>query len=152
MNDVLKRAIDLRASGKDRTPNSYGELVSALSDPSNLIRVAAVQGLGLLQNEQAIPVLARVLALDSCPAVRWDAAEALGALQAHASYIIPGAHDIDPRVRRAVAGALADSSGGADTLLHLSQDTDTDVASKARWALALINRPHQPAGPICRGN
>lgn len=144
MNDVLKRAIDLRALGKHRTPNSYDKLVCALSDPSNLIRVAAVQGLGLLQYKHAIPVLAQVLVTDSCPAVRWDAAEALGALQADPSRIIPGATDQDARVRRAVAGALADSRGGEDVLVHLSRDNDADVAAKAWWALGIVNGAHRP--------
>lgn len=138
MHDILKRAVKLRACGKRRETKAFAVLAHALSDPLNLIRVAAIQGLGFLGDCRAIPLLAQTLGTDPCPAVRWDAAESLGALHAAPTFLVPGAHDADPRVRRAVAGALTDVGAGRSILVELAQDTDIHVASKAKWALDVL--------------
>ena len=83
-------------------------MVDALSSPAYLIRVSAIQGLGLMGSSDAIPHLIYALRHDVHPAVRWDAAETLGRLGAvearHA--LLDASSDDHKRVREAARLAL----------------------------------------------
>ncbi len=63
--------------GRIRTPKCVPPLIRTLKDPSRLVRVAAIQSLSWIQDDQMIPPLIDVVKHDTSDLVRKNALEVL---------------------------------------------------------------------------
>jgi len=143
----------LRALGTLRSPRAFETLTRALTRESHAdrVRVAALDGLGSLGDSRAVPV-----ALEHAPGGRPSNVRvaAIGALRdlGHgqrvvASRLVALLEDLDPRVRRAAAGALG-SLGEARTRGRLRESLGLEpIASVRREMTKAIEKIESVEGP-----
>jgi hypothetical protein len=126
-------------------------LRSALDDPSERVRAAAITALGLLEDSTLAPVIATYLTKDKHPFVRKMAAYALGHFESSeaTAALIVGLRDKDMEVRGAAAVALSkrpDATAIAPLINSLS-DKSPFVRAHAAVALGVNGRAAAQAVP-----
>jgi HEAT repeat protein/beta-lactamase regulating signal transducer with metallopeptidase domain len=122
-------------------------LAEALRDQDPLVRLAAAEGLGGLEDPRAIEALSRALRSDENVEVRRMAAWALGEIEdARAVPALAEAlrSDKDDEVRRMSAWALGEieSATGVEALGAALRDASPEVRKTAVWALGEIESPN----------
>ncbi|MGQ0714425.1 MAG: HEAT repeat domain-containing protein [Gemmatimonadaceae bacterium] len=131
------------ADGDDRAVIG---LSSALGDRDPHVRLAAAEGLGILEDPRAVEALSRALRSDENVEVRRMAAWALGEIEdARAVPALAEAlrSDADEEVRRMSAWALGEieSPNGVQYLIPFLKDENIEIRSQAAWALGEIESP-----------
>ena len=118
-------------------------LSAALSDDDPLVRLAAAEGLGGLEDPRAVEALSKALRGDESVEVRRMAAWALGEIEDAAG--VPALSDAlrsdrDDEVRRMSAWALGEieSATAVDALGAALKDSSPEVRKTAVWALGEI--------------
>jgi len=116
----------------------------AAKDERAIIRATCVKALAMLGRKEAIPLITKALK-DGKPMVRWEAAEALGDLQARSaigSLVAAAQGDLDAHVRAAAARSLGRLGGDPATegLIGCLRDRDTNVAYAAAEALHTLTK------------
>jgi HEAT repeat protein/beta-lactamase regulating signal transducer with metallopeptidase domain len=122
-------------------------LAEALRDDDPLVRLAAAEGLGGLEDPRAVEALSRALRSDESVEVRRMAAWALGEIEdARAVPALAEAlrSDKDDEVRRMSAWALGEieSATGVEALGAALRDASPEVRKTAVWALGEIESPN----------
>jgi HEAT repeat protein/beta-lactamase regulating signal transducer with metallopeptidase domain len=119
----------------------------ALSDRDPLVRLAAAEGLGGIEDPRAIEALSRALRTDESVEVRRMAAWALGEIEDAAA--VPALSDAlrsdrDDEVRRMAAWALGEieSATAVEALGAALKDSSPEVRKTAVWALGEIESPN----------
>jgi HEAT repeat protein len=131
-----------RLLGETGSPRATAVLLSSLSDPDPLIRLAVIGGLGLLRDVDAVPALAARLDSD-LPRLQAAAAWALGeigdtsALASLVQFLASG-RDVPAAVR--ALGRLGDPRAAA-VLFPLLQPPERGVAEYVLEALARLKAP-----------
>jgi HEAT repeat protein len=116
MSEPRVRSAALRAIGVLRLDGALDALVQALADPSQVVQIAAAEGLADLSDAQAAPLLVSLLGRGSRSPVYEAAARGLRVLG-------EGAHEALLRSARAPGG-----SASRDAALLLSEDLVPDAA------------------------
>jgi HEAT repeat protein len=145
-----------KAQKKQREQPDQGRAVSqraiaglsvALSDRDPLVRLAAAEGLGGIEDPRAIEALSRALRTDESVEVRRMAAWALGEIEDAAG--VPALSDAlrsdrDDEVRRMSAWALGEieSATAVEALGAALKDSSPEVRKTAVWALGEIESPN----------
>ena len=118
-------------------------LSAALTDEDPLVRLAAAEGLGGLEDPRAVEALSKALRGDESVEVRRMAAWALGEIEDAAA--VPALSDAlrsdrDEEVRRMSAWALGEieSATGVEALGAALKDSSPEVRKTAVWALGEI--------------
>jgi HEAT repeat protein/beta-lactamase regulating signal transducer with metallopeptidase domain len=122
-------------------------LSEALGDEDPVVRLAAAQGLGGMEDPRAIEALSRALRSDESVEVRRMAAWALGEIEdARAVPALSEAlrSDKDEEVRRMSAWALGEieSATAVEALGAALKDSSPEVRKTAVWALGEIESPN----------
>jgi HEAT repeat protein/beta-lactamase regulating signal transducer with metallopeptidase domain len=122
-------------------------LAEALHDADPLVRLAAAEGLGELDDPRAIEALSRALRSDESVEVRRMAAWALGEIEdARGVPALSEAlrSDRDDEVRRMSAWALGEieSATAVEALGAALKDSSPEVRKTAVWALGEIESPN----------
>ena len=118
----------------------------AADDQRTIVRATCVRALAMLGRAEAVPMLIKALK-DRKPMVRWEAAQALGDLEAKSAIgpLVEAAHrDLDGHVRAAAVRALGriGTDPAIEGLIGCLRDRDTSVAYAAAEALhALTKQP-----------
>ena len=122
-------------------------LTAALGDRDPLVRLAAAEGLGGLEDPRAVEALSRALRSDESVEVRRMAAWALGEIEDAAG--VPALSDAlrsdrDDEVRRMAAWALGEieSATAVEALGAALKDQNPEVRKTAVWALGEIESPN----------
>lgn len=122
-------------------------LAAALADRDPLVRLAAAEGLGGLEDPRAVEALSRALRSDESVEVRRMAAWALGEIEDAAG--VPALSDAlrsdrDDEVRRMAAWALGEieSATAVEALGAALKDSSPEVRKTAVWALGEIESPN----------
>ena len=122
-------------------------LALALTDADPLVRLAAAEGLGGMEDPRAVEALSRALRSDESVEVRRMAAWALGEIEDDAA--VPALSealrsDRDDEVRRMAAWALGEieSAKAVDALGAALKDSSPEVRKTAVWALGEIESPN----------
>ena len=122
-------------------------LTAALGDGDPLVRLAAAEGLGGLEDPRAVEALSRALRSDESVEVRRMAAWALGEIEDAAG--VPALSDAlrsdrDDEVRRMAAWALGEieSATAVEALGAALKDQNPEVRKTAVWALGEIESPN----------
>ncbi len=122
-------------------------LSAALSDADPLVRLAAAEGLGGIEDPRAVEALSRALRSDESVEVRRMAAWALGEIEDAAG--VPALSDAlrsdkDEEVRRMAAWALGEieSATAVEALGAALKDSSPEVRKTAVWALGEIESPN----------
>ena len=115
-------------------------LLSVVSDSSAVVRLAAVEALGNLQDPRAVDALVQALRNDTDAKVREAAAESLGEIDSPRA--VPGliaalGAERVPAVRAKIAWALGeiDDARAVDALSAAARDTSVEVKRQVAWAL-----------------
>ena len=121
-------------------------LAAALTDADPLVRLAAAEGLGGIEDPRAVEALSRALRTDESVEVRRMAAWALGEIEDAAG--VPALSDAlrsdrDDEVRRMAAWALGEieSATAVEALGAALKDSNPEVRKTAVWALGEIESP-----------
>ncbi len=121
-------------------------LSAALTDGDPLVRLAAAEGLGGMEDPRAVEALSRALRSDESVEVRRMSAWALGEIEDAAG--VPALSDAlrsdrDDEVRRMAAWALGEieSANAVDALGAALKDSSPEVRKTAVWALGEIESP-----------
>ena len=129
---------DVQANGR-----AVAGLSVALTDADPLVRLAAAEGLGGLEDPRAVEALSKALRGDESVEVRRMAAWALGEIEDAAG--VPALSDAlrsdrDDEVRRMSAWALGEieSATAVDALGAALKDSSPEVRKTAVWALGEI--------------
>ena len=122
-------------------------LSAALTDGDPLVRLAAAEGLGGLEDPRAVEALSKALRTDESVEVRRMAAWALGEIEDAAG--VPALSDAlrsdrDEEVRRMAAWALGEieSASAVEALGAALKDGSPEVRKTAVWALGEIESPN----------
>lgn len=122
-------------------------LAEALRDDDPIVRLAAAEGLGGIEDPRAIEALSRALRSDESVEVRRMAAWALGEIEDAAG--VPALSDAlrsdrDDEVRRMSAWALGEieSATAVEALGAALKDSSPEVRKTAVWALGEIESPN----------
>ena len=122
-------------------------LSAALTDGDPLVRLAAAEGLGGIEDPRAVEALSKALRSDESVEVRRMAAWALGEIEDAAG--VPALSDAlrsdkDEEVRRMAAWALGEieSSTAVEALGAALKDSSPEVRKTAVWALGEIESPN----------
>src|SRR5687768_8520836 len=122
-------------------------LSAALTDGDPLVRLAAAEGLGGMEDPRAVEALSRALRSDESVEVRRMAAWALGEIEDAAG--VPALSDAlrsdrDEEVRRMAAWALGEieSATAVEALGAALKDASPEVRKTAVWALGEIESPN----------
>jgi HEAT repeat protein/beta-lactamase regulating signal transducer with metallopeptidase domain len=122
-------------------------LSAALTDGDPLVRLAAAEGLGGLEDPRAVEALSKALRTDESVEVRRMAAWALGEIEDAAG--VPALSDAlrsdrDEEVRRMAAWALGEieSATAVEALGAALKDSSPEVRKTAVWALGEIESPN----------
>jgi HEAT repeat protein/beta-lactamase regulating signal transducer with metallopeptidase domain len=122
-------------------------LAAALTDADPLVRLAAAEGLGAIEDPRAVEALSRALRTDESVEVRRMAAWALGEIEDAAG--VPALSDAlrsdrDEEVRRMAAWALGEieSASAVEALGAALKDSSPEVRKTAVWALGEIESPN----------
>jgi HEAT repeat protein/beta-lactamase regulating signal transducer with metallopeptidase domain len=122
-------------------------LAAALTDGDPLVRLAAAEGLGAIEDPRAVEALSRALRTDESVEVRRMAAWALGEIEDAAG--VPALSDAlrsdrDEEVRRMAAWALGEieSATAVEALGAALKDSSPEVRKTAVWALGEIESPN----------
>jgi len=122
-------------------------LSAALTDGDPLVRLAAAEGLGGLEDPRAVEALSKALRTDESVEVRRMAAWALGEIEDAAG--VPALSDAlradrDEEVRRMSAWALGEieSAAAVEALGAALKDSSPEVRKTAVWALGEIESPN----------
>lgn len=113
-------------------------LEAATHDPAPDVRAAALQAVRVLVGREVLPELARALALDPSPAVRWRAAAELEALRTPESRpaLQQALSDPDPFVRATVVEALGTLGDRAAAPAVAARIADQDIVVRRSAATA----------------
>jgi HEAT repeat protein len=124
-------------------------LATAVGDPDEQVRMAAIQTLGDMEQDArgAVDVLAKAAIADKAAAVRAAACKALGKLgavaQGAAATLLKALSDSDSRTRAGAAAALAeikaDPAMAVDPLMKMLDDQDHLVRLAAASALGRLD-------------
>jgi HEAT repeat protein len=146
-----------------RDPSNAGELTKLLSDPNEVIRYWAAQGLLMLKSRaaEAVSALQARLDNDPSPGVCVVVAEALAGLidpenpVRYLSGVL--ASDANPRVRLQALNALTWIGSAAKAALPSIDDAAADaradeyIRAAARYLSMVLNGTYTPAAPIYQG-
>ncbi|MGA2253093.1 MAG: HEAT repeat domain-containing protein [Thermoguttaceae bacterium] len=140
------RATAIAALAARKPPAARDHLTSALHDVDLQVRLAAIHGLGQLDDTQARATLADLLK-DRSELIRAEAVAAV-AVRGSRAVVLGAAGDLSWRVRLKVAEALAGygDSDGAATARHLLNDPSAEVERQVVRSLAAW--PGEIAGPV----
>ena len=140
-----KVANDLAALGVDAVP----EIITAAKHRVPYVRSAAARALGVIGDRRAVAPLADLLARDSFPEVRNEAATSLGRLGGPEATdgLTKAIADSDPYVRKAVVSALGKVGGpeAAARLIETMDDSDSGVRCYVAEALGRVGGPKAAA-------
>ncbi|HJR66757.1 MAG TPA: M56 family metallopeptidase [Gemmatimonadaceae bacterium] len=138
---------DKHEQDSEANERAVAGLSAALTDGDALVRLAAAEGLGGLEDPRAVEALSRALRTDESVEVRRMAAWALGEIEDAAG--VPALSDAlrsdrDDEVRRMAAWALGEIESGTavEALGAALKDSSPEVRKTAVWALGEIESPN----------
>lgn len=145
-SDQFTRVAALDMIARRNVPRAIEYLTRALADYESQVKLAAVAGLGEVNENEARDTL-RQLLQDRSERIREAAVVAL-ARQGDVASVLTAAEDKSWRVRRAVAAALADwpTAEASTVVAQLLEDRSTQVQQEV--VNTLVRWPLEGAGPL----
>ncbi|HAH30823.1 MAG TPA: hypothetical protein DCL44_00755 [Elusimicrobia bacterium] len=144
---VRRQGADFLSQSRDQKAKPY--LIAALKDENTQVRVAAVDGLGMLSAREAVPQLSEILSTDTEPAVRQAAAVSLSYIMDAASgpALLKALQDVSSSVKYAAAHTLGAMKYGPAEDPLISMLTDADAGARRVAVSALGDLQSKKAAP-----
>lgn len=145
-----ERRDGVRRLGALKSPLAIGPVSSAINDPDEAVRAAAIAALGHIGDPASISAIAPRLAQDKSIFVRKTAAYTMGGFRAPAATgaLVAALKDKSEEVRGAAAVALGEYKDAQAILPLISALSDKNEFVRARAAHALGNNGAQAAAAV----